>query len=57
MTKALNYEPKSDGMIITDHRWFSNKSCPGNWLYSRFGKLATEVTFFSGEGMAYMVKV
>lgn len=31
-------------MIITDHRWFVNKSCPGNWLYSRLGKQATEVT-------------
>ena len=26
------------------HRWFANKSCPGNWLYSRLGKLAAEVT-------------
>lgn len=31
-------------MIITVHRWFANKSCPGNWLYSRLGKLAAEVT-------------
>lgn len=42
--KSLNYTPKSDEMIITVHRWFANKSCPGNWLYSRLGKLATEVT-------------
>ena len=42
--KTLNYTPKSDEMIITVHRWFANKSCPGNWLYSRLGKLATEVT-------------
>ena len=42
--KALNYVPKSDEMILTVHRWFANKSCPGNWLYSRLGKLATEVT-------------
>ena len=43
-SKTLNYSPKSDEMIITVHRWFANKSCPGNWLYSRLGKLATEVT-------------
>ena len=43
-SKALNYVPKSDEMILTVHRWFDNKSCPGNWLYSRLGKLATEVT-------------
>ena len=42
--KTLNYSPKSDEMVITVHRWFANKSCPGNWLYSRLGKLATEVT-------------
>ena len=42
--KTLNYTPKSDEMILTVHRWFANKSCPGNWLYSRLGKLATEVT-------------
>lgn len=43
-TKTLNYTPKSDEMVITVHRWFANKSCPGNWLYSRLGKLAAEVT-------------
>ena len=43
-TKSLNYAPKSDEMVITVHRWFANKSCPGNWLYSRLGKLAVEVT-------------
>ena len=43
-TKTLNYTPKSDEMVITVHRWFANKSCPGNWLYSRLGKLAKEVT-------------
>lgn len=43
-TKTLNYSPKSDEMIITVHRWFANKSCPGNWLYARLGDLATQVT-------------
>lgn len=47
-TKTLNYEPKSDEMVLTVHRWFANKSCPGNWLYSRLGKLATEVTKLLG---------
>lgn len=42
--KALNYMPASDEMVITVHRWFSNKSCPGDWLYNRLGALATEVT-------------
>lgn len=30
--------------MLTVHRWFANKSCPGNWLYSRLGELATKVT-------------
>lgn len=42
--KTLNYSPKSDEMIITVHRWFANKSCPGDWLYNRLGDLAAEVT-------------
>lgn len=42
--KALNYNPKSDEMVITVHRWFANKSCPGNWLYARLGDLAAKVT-------------
>ncbi len=42
--KTLNYQPKDDEMLITVHRWFANKSCPGNWLYARLGDLATKVT-------------
>ena len=43
-SKSLSYKPKSDEMVLTVHRWFDNKSCPGNWLYSRLGKLAKTVT-------------
>lgn len=42
--KTLNYFPKSDEMVLTVHRWFANKSCPGDWLYNRLGNLATAVT-------------
>lgn len=42
--KSLNYNPKSDEMVITVHRWFANKSCPGNWLYAKLGDLAAKVT-------------
>ena len=42
--KSLNYAPKSDEMVITVHRWFANKSCPGNWLYARLGDVAAKVT-------------
>lgn len=40
----LSYEPKPDEMVITVHRWFANKSCPGDWLYERLGDLANKVT-------------
>lgn len=40
---ALNYIPKSDEMVITVHRWFAAKACPGDWLYNRLGKFAEEV--------------
>lgn len=39
-----NYTPKANEMILTAHRFYSSKSCPGNWLYSRYGDLATKVT-------------
>lgn len=42
--KTLNYSPKSDEMVLTVHRWFANKSCPGNWMYARMGDLADKVT-------------
>lgn len=42
--KTLNYSPRSDEMVLTVHRWFANKSCPGDWLYSRLGDLASKVT-------------
>lgn len=28
---------------MTVHRWFANKSCPGNWLYEHHGQIAKEV--------------
>lgn len=42
--KSLRYKPKPDEMVLTVHRWFANKSCPGDWLYSRLGNVAKEVT-------------
>ena len=42
--KTLNYSPQSGEMILTVHRWFANKSCPGNWMYARMGDLAEKVT-------------
>lgn len=32
-----------DKQNMTVHRWFANKSCPGEYLYSRHGAIAKEV--------------
>ncbi len=47
---TLAYIPKSDEMVLTVHRWFANKSCPGSWMYARMGDLANKVTAQLGGG-------
>ena len=42
--RSLAYEPQDGEMVMTVHRWFANKSCPGDYLYERHGAIATEVT-------------
>lgn len=42
--QALDYTPNGSEMLLTVHRWFANKSCPGPWLMARMGDLASEVT-------------
>lgn len=34
---------KVDQQNMTVHRWFANKACPGDYLYSRHGQIADEV--------------
>lgn len=34
---------KVDQQNMTVHRWFANKACPGDYLYSRHGQIANEV--------------
>lgn len=41
--KTLAYEPADGEMILTVHRWFANKSCPGSWMYARMDDLASKV--------------
>lgn len=48
--KELAYVPKSNEMRLTAHRWFANKSCPGNWLYSRYAELANAINKALGSG-------
>lgn len=46
--KTLNYSPKAGEMVLTVHRWFANKSCPGDWMYNRMGDLAEKVNAILG---------
>ena len=46
--KTLAYTPKKGEAVLTAHRWFANKSCPGDWLYSRYGDLAKRVNKMLG---------
>lgn len=41
--KTLAYQPKSNEMVMTVHRWFANKSCPGDYLYNLHDEIAAEV--------------
>lgn len=40
---SLNYVPADGECVLTVHRWFANKSCPGDWMYQRMGQLAAEI--------------
>lgn len=39
--KSLIGQPDKQNMTV--HRWYSNTSCPGDYLYSRMGQIADEV--------------
>lgn len=52
--KSLNYEPDDNECVITVHRWFANKSCPGNYLYNRLSEIAEKVTKrLGGDNVTY----
>lgn len=38
------YSPKSNEMVMTVHRWYANKSCPGDYLYGKQAYIAKTVT-------------
>lgn len=42
--KTLAYTPAPGEMVMTVHRWFANKACPGQYLFDRHGEIAAEVT-------------
>lgn len=46
-----------DKQNMTVHRWFSNKSCPGDYLYSRHGEIAKKVNQKLGSTTSTKVNV
>lgn len=46
---ALSYQPAADEMVLTVHRWFAAKACPGEYLLNRHAEIAAEVTRRLGE--------
>lgn len=41
--KALAYEPKDNELQVTVHRWFANKSCPGDWMMGKMDDYVAKV--------------
>ena len=44
--KSLIGQPDKQNMTV--HRWFYNKECPGEYIYSRLGEIAAEVNTVLG---------
>lgn len=56
--------PKSNEMVLTVHRWFANKSCPGDYLYNLHPQIVSEVNqrlsgsaTNTGTAVSYQVRV
>lgn len=55
-SKTLTYSPKSNEMVLTVHRWFANKTCPGDWMMKHMDELAEEVTKNLGDDSQEVTK-
>ena len=47
--KVLKYEVREGEILLTVHRWFARKSCPGNRLFGRLGDFADEINGKQGK--------
>lgn len=43
-TQALAYQPATNEIVLTVHRWYANKACPGDYLFNKHGEIAATVT-------------
>lgn len=46
--KSLAYKPKKNELLLTVHRWFANKACPGDYLYSKHPEIVGKVNRILG---------
>jgi hypothetical protein len=53
--KSLIGKPEKQNMTV--HRWFANKDCPGDYIYSRLGQIAAEVNSKLNPRVSFQVKV
>lgn len=53
--KSLIGQPSKQNMTV--HRWFANKACPGEYLYSRHGEIAAAVNTRLKPNTEFKVKV
>ena len=42
-TVSLNYQPRDNEMVMTVHRWFAAKECPGQYLLDMHPVIAAEI--------------
>lgn len=42
-TVSLNYQPRDNEMVMTVHRWFAAKECPGQYLLDKHPEIAAEI--------------
>lgn len=42
-TISLNYQPRDNEMVMTVHRWFAPKECPGQYLLDRHPEIVAEI--------------
>lgn len=48
---------QTDKQNLTVHRWFANKSCPGDYIYERLGQIAKEVNDRLYPEVPFLVRV
>lgn len=51
--EALAHKCKDNEIILTFHRWFANKACPGNYLMSKMPELTATVNKALKKKMTY----